>query len=494
MHEKFPPEPALNAGRLKGRNIMAQLWGGRFTKETDQRVKAFNDSLSFDIRLLPDDIAGSIAHAEMLGKVGVLTQEEADLIVEGLYGILEDSESGELPVTDAYEDVHSFVEANLINRIGETGKKLHTGRSRNDQVALDMRLYTRSRMEETGSLIVDLMEVLLKLMKEHTQTFMPGFTHLQKAQPVTLAHHLGAYFEMFGRDAGRIADAMVRMNECPLGAGALAGTTYPLDRSFTAEQLGFFGPTANSMDSVSDRDYLLEYLFDLSVIMMHLSRFSEEIILWNSNEYRFIELDDAFSTGSSIMPQKKNPDIAELVRGKTGRVYGDLMALLTVMKGLPLAYNKDMQEDKEGAFDAMDTANTCLELFTGMLETISFRKDVMEQSARRGFTNATDAADYLVGRGVPFRDAHGIIGRMVVECISRDISLEDLTLEEMKVFSPDFDQDIYEALSMKNCVDRRNTTGAPGAAAMEQEIAHAEEELAEYRELFIYTDEEDPEE
>ncbi|MBQ9644051.1 MAG: argininosuccinate lyase [Lachnospiraceae bacterium] len=473
---------------------MAQLWGGRFTKETDQRVKAFNDSLSFDIRLLPDDIAGSIAHAEMLGKVGVLTQEEADLIVEGLYGILEDSESGELPVTDAYEDVHSFVEANLINRIGETGKKLHTGRSRNDQVALDMRLYTRSRMEETGSLIVDLMEVLLKLMKEHTQTFMPGFTHLQKAQPVTLAHHLGAYFEMFGRDAGRIADAMVRMNECPLGAGALAGTTYPLDRSFTAEQLGFFGPTANSMDSVSDRDYLLEYLFDLSVIMMHLSRFSEEIILWNSNEYRFIELDDAFSTGSSIMPQKKNPDIAELVRGKTGRVYGDLMALLTVMKGLPLAYNKDMQEDKEGAFDAMDTANTCLELFTGMLETIYFRKDVMEQSARRGFTNATDAADYLVGRGVPFRDAHGIIGRMVVECISRDISLEDLTLEEMKAFSPDFDQDIYEALSMKNCVDRRNTTGAPGAAAMEQEMAHDEEELAEYRELFIYTDEDDPEE
>ena len=494
MHEKFPPEPALNAGRLKGRDIMAQLWGGRFTKETDQRVKAFNDTLSFDIRLLPDDIAGSIAHAEMLGKVGVLTQEEADLIVEGLYGILEDSESGELPVTDAYEDVHSFVEANLINRIGETGKKLHTGRSRNDQVALDMRLYTRSRMEETGSLIVDLMEVLLKLMKEHTQTFMPGFTHLQKAQPVTLAHHLGAYFEMFGRDAGRIADAMVRMNECPLGAGALAGTTYPLDRSFTAEQLGFFGPTANSMDSVSDRDYLLEYLFDLSVIMMHLSRFSEEIILWNSNEYRFIELDDAFSTGSSIMPQKKNPDIAELVRGKTGRVYGDLMALLTVMKGLPLAYNKDMQEDKEGAFDAMDTANTCLELFTGMLETIYFRKDVMEQSARRGFTNATDAADYLVGRGVPFRDAHGIIGRMVVECISRDISLEDLTLEEMKAFSPDFDQDIYEALSMKNCVDRRNTTGAPGAAAMEQEMAHDEEELAEYRELFIYTDEDDPEE
>ncbi|MBQ1289808.1 MAG: argininosuccinate lyase [Lachnospiraceae bacterium] len=479
---------------------MAQLWGGRFTKETDQRVKDFNDSLRFDIRLLQEDILGSMVHAGMLARVGVLTGEEADAIIEGLCQIGEDAENGKLDTSEGFEDVHSLVEANLIRRIGETGKKLHTGRSRNDQVALDMRLYTRRRMTETGQLVVRLLETLLSLMKEHTDTVMPGFTHLQKAQPVTLAHHLGAYFEMFRRDADRLTDGLARMNECPLGAGALAGTTYPLDREYTAEQLGFFGPTANSMDSVSDRDYLLEYLFDLSVIMMHLSRFSEEIILWNSDEYRFIELDDAFSTGSSIMPQKKNPDIAELVRGKTGRVYGELMALLTVMKGLPLAYNKDLQEDKEGAFDAMDTANTCLELFTDMLDTASFRKDVMERSAKRGFTNATDAADYLVRKGVPFRDAHGIIGRMVVECIGRGIGLEEMTLEEMQAFSPDFDRDIYEALSMKVCVDRRATTGAPGKAAMEEEIKHAEEVLAELTDLYDFedsddedSDEEDPE-
>ncbi|MBQ6363827.1 MAG: argininosuccinate lyase [Lachnospiraceae bacterium] len=479
---------------------MAQLWGGRFTKETDQRVKDFNDSLRFDIRLLQEDILGSMVHAGMLARVGVLTGEEADAIIEGLCQIGEDAENGKLDTSEGFEDVHSLVEANLIRRIGETGKKLHTGRSRNDQVALDMRLYTRRRMTETGQLVVRLLETLLSLMKEHTDTVMPGFTHLQKAQPVTLAHHLGAYFEMFRRDADRLTDGLARMNECPLGAGALAGTTYPLDREYTAEQLGFFGPTANSMDSVSDRDYLLEYLFDLSVIMMHLSRFSEEIILWNSDEYRFIELDDAFSTGSSIMPQKKNPDIAELVRGKTGRVYGELMALLTVMKGLPLAYNKDLQEDKEGAFDAMDTANTCLELFTDMLDTASFRKDVMERSAKRGFTNATDAADYLVRKGVPFRDAHGIIGRMVVECIGRGIGLEEMTLEEMQAFSPDFDRDIYKALSMKVCVDRRATTGAPGKAAMEEEIKHAEEVLAELTDLYDFedsddedSDEEDPE-
>ena len=479
---------------------MAQFWGGRFTKETDQRVKDFNDSLRFDIRLLQEDILGSMVHAGMLARVGVLTGEEADAIIEGLCQIGEDAENGKLDTSEGFEDVHSLVEANLIRRIGETGKKLHTGRSRNDQVALDMRLYTRRRMTETGQLVVRLLETLLSLMKEHTDTVMPGFTHLQKAQPVTLAHHLGAYFEMFRRDADRLTDGLARMNECPLGAGALAGTTYPLDREYTAEQLGFFGPTANSMDSVSDRDYLLEYLFDLSVIMMHLSRFSEEIILWNSDEYRFIELDDAFSTGSSIMPQKKNPDIAELVRGKTGRVYGELMALLTVMKGLPLAYNKDLQEDKEGAFDAMDTANTCLELFTDMLDTASFRKDVMERSAKRGFTNATDAADYLVRKGVPFRDAHGIIGRMVVECIGRGIGLEEMTLEEMQAFSPDFDRDIYKALSMKVCVDRRATTGAPGKAAMEEEIKHAEEVLAELTDLDDFedsddedSDEEDPE-
>ena len=393
---------------------MAQLWGGRFTKETDQLVYNFNASISFDKRFYAQDIKGSIAHVMMLAKQGILTDNEKEQIIAGLEGILSDVENGKLDISEKYEDIHSFVEATLIDRIGEPGKKLHTGRSRNDQVALDMKLYTRDEVHLLDSLVKELLHAILAIMEENTDTYMPGFTHLQKAQPITLAHHMGAYFEMFKRDHERLRDIYKRMNTCPLGSGALAGTTYPLDREYTASLLGFDGPTLNSMDGVSDRDYLLELLSALSIIMMHLSRFSEEVIIWNSNEYKFVEIDDAYSTGSSIMPQKKNPDIAELVRGKTGRVYGALNALLTTMKGIPLAYNKDMQEDKEWAFDAIDTAKGCLTLFTGMLRTMQFNKDRMKDSARHGFTNATDAADYLVNHGVAFRDAHGIVGQLVL--------------------------------------------------------------------------------
>ena len=387
-------------------------------------------------------------------------------------------ENGTLEITEEYEDIHSFVEANLIERIGDAGKKLHTGRSRNDQVALDMKLYVRDEIDELQGLVLKLMETVNRIMGENLETYMPGFTHLQKAQPVTLAHHLGAYYEMFFRDYSRLKDIRERMNTCPLGSGALAGTTYPLDREYTAKLLGFDGPTLNSMDSVSDRDYCIELLSALSTVMMHLSRFSEEIIIWNSNEYQFVEIDDAYSTGSSIMPQKKNPDIAELVRGKTGRVYGALISMLTTMKGLPLAYNKDMQEDKELSFDAIDTVKGCLALFTGMISTMTFRRDVMEESAKRGFTNATDAADYLVNHGVPFRDAHGIVGQLVLACIERGISLDELALEEYQKISPVFEEDIYDAISMKTCVDMRNTIGAPGKTAMEQVIRAEEEYLA----------------
>ena len=458
---------------------MAQLWGGRFTKETDKLVYNFNASISFDQKFYAQDIRGSIAHVTMLQKQGILTKEEKESIIEGLKGIQADVENGTLEITDEYEDIHSFVEANLIDRIGDAGKKLHTGRSRNDQVALDMRLYTRDEIEALDTLLKELLEVLLKLMKEHIETYMPGFTHLQKAQPVTLAHHLGAYFEMFKRDRLRMKDIRKRMNYCPLGAGALAGTTYPLDREYTAELLGFDGPTLNSMDSVSDRDYLIEMLSAMSTVMMHLSRFCEEVIIWNSNEYQCVEIDDAYSTASSIMPQKKNPDIAELVRGKTGRVYGALMSLLTTMKGIPLAYNKDMQEDKELVFDAIDTTKGCLALFTGMLRTMRFRKQRMEDSAKNGFTNATDAADYLVNHGVPFRDAHGIVGQLVLYCIDKNIALDDMSLEEYKAISPVFEEDIYEAISMKTCVEMRNTIGAPGKSAMEQAIALEEAYLKE---------------
>lgn len=450
---------------------MAQLWGGRFTKETDQLVYNFNASISFDQKFYAQDMRGSIAHVKMLAKQGILTEDERDQIIAGIEGILSDVERGVLEISDKYEDIHSFVEATLIDRIGEPGKKLHTGRSRNDQVALDMKLYTRDEIQVLDGLLKELLEVLLHIMEENTETFMPGFTHLQKAQPITLAHHMGAYFEMFRRDRSKLYDIYQRMNYCPLGSGALAGTTYPLDREYTAELLGFAGPTLNSMDSVADRDYVIELMSALSTIMMHLIRFSEEVIIWNSNEYQFVDIDDAYSTGSSIMPQKKNPDIAELVRGKTGRVYGALMSILTTMKGIPLAYNKDMQEDKELAFDAIDTAKGCLALFTGMLRTMKFRKENMENSAKNGFTNATDAADYLVNHGVAFRDAHGIVGQLVLYCLEKDIALDDMTLEEFKAISPVFEADIYEAISMETCVNKRMTIGAPGKEAMEKVIA-----------------------
>ena len=453
------------------RNNNMKLWGGRFTKETDKLVNNFNASISFDQKFYKQDIQGSIAHAKMLGAAGIISEEESTKIQDGLTSILADIESGKLEITDEYEDIHTFMEATLIERIGDAGKKLHTGRSRNDQVALDMRLYTRDEVKNIDDEVKALMEVILRIIKENVHTYMPGFTHLQKAQPVTVAHHFGAYFEMFKRDRSRLADIYKRMNYCPLGAGALAGTTYPLDREMTAELLDFYGPTLNSMDSVSDRDYLIEFLNALSTIMMHLSRFSEEICIWNSNEYKFIELDDAYSTGSSIMPQKKNPDIAELVRGKTGRVYGALISLLTTMKGIPLAYNKDMQEDKELSFDAIDTVKGCVSLFKGMIDTMKFNPARMEDSAKKGFTNATDAADYLVKKGVPFRDAHGIVGQLVLLCIDKGIALDDLSLDEYKKISPVFENDIYDAISLKTCVEKRLTLGAPGADVMNKVIA-----------------------
>ena len=449
---------------------MAQLWGGRFTKETDQLVYQFNASILFDQKFYKQDIEGSIAHVVMLHKQGILTKDEQDQIIKGLTGIREDIENGSLKITEEYEDIHSFIEANLTDRIGDAGKKLHTGRSRNDQVALDMRLYTRLQVLYVDELLKELLQTLNHIMEENLETYMPGFTHLQKAQPITLAHHMGAYFEMFKRDRSRLKDIYHRMNYCPLGAGALAGTTYPLDRAYTASLMGFEGPTMNSIDSVSDRDYVIEFLSALSTIMMHLSRFSEEVIIWNTNEYQFVEIDDAYSTGSSIMPQKKNPDIAELVRGKTGRVYGALMSILTTMKGLPLAYNKDMQEDKELTFDAIDTVKGCLALFNGMLATMKFNRERMEASAKGGFTNATDAADYLVGKGVPFRDAHGIVGQLVLYCIDHQKSLDDMTIEEYKAIDPVFEEDIYEAISLETCVNKRLTTGAPGKDVMMQVI------------------------
>ncbi len=447
-----------------------KLWGGRFTKETDQLVNDFNASISVDKRLYKQDIEGSVAHSKMLGKQGIISEKEMNDIVSGLTGIKNDIENGKLIIDSEYEDIHTFIEATLIGRIGEAGKKLHTGRSRNDQVALDTRMYIREQAGTTEDHIRLLQEVLFDIIVENTDTYMPGFTHLQKAQPVTVSHHFGAYFEMLIRDRSRLEDCKKRMNYCPLGAGALAGTTYPLDREYTAELLEFDGPTRNSMDSVSDRDFIIEYLNDLSIIMMHLSRFSEEICIWNSNEYNFIELDDAYSTGSSIMPQKKNPDIAELVRGKTGRVYGALVSLLTTMKALPLAYNKDMQEDKEIVFDALDTVNNCIILFAGMLKTMKFNRSVMERSAQMGFTNATDAADYLVKNGVAFRDAHGIIGQLVLYCIAENKALDDLSIEEFNRFSPVFKEDVYDAISLKTCVETRLTVGAPSPSSMEKTI------------------------
>jgi len=453
---------------------MAQLWGGRFTGSINELAWNFNASIGFDQRFLEVDVRGSKAHATMLARQGIITEAEKDDIIKGLDSIFSDVKDGKLVITDKYEDIHSFLEANLIERIGDAGKKVHTGRSRNDQVALDMRLYARDEVEQMADLLKNLLKTISGIMKDNLDTYMPGFTHLQKAQPVTLAHHFGAYYEMFKRDLLRMKDIYTRMNYCPLGAGALAGTTYPLDRKLTAELLDFYGPTLNSMDSVSDRDYLIEYLSALSTIMMHLSRLSEEIIIWNSNEYRFVEIDDAYSTGSSIMPQKKNPDIAELVRGKTGRVYGDLMSLLTTMKGIPLAYNKDMQEDKEAAFDAMDTVKNCVTLFTDMLGTLKFNKENMEMSASKGFTNATDAADYLVNKGMPFRDAHSVIGQLVLYCIDKGCAIDDLRLSELKRFSELFEEDIYDAISLKTCVEKRLTIGAPSKEAMKRVITENE--------------------
>ncbi len=447
-----------------------KLWGGRFTKETDDKVFAFNESLSFDQRFWKQDIEGSIGHTHGLVRAGILTEEEGDSIIKGLERIYDKFEDGSIDLSGGYEDIHSFIEAKLTEDIGEAGKKLHTGRSRNDQVALDMRMYVRDEIDDIDRELYKIIAVLVIIFEKNMDTYMPGFTHMQKAQPITLAHHIGAYIEMFIRDRGRMADIRRRMNFCPLGSGALAGTTYPIEREYTAELLEFYGPTLNSIDGVSDRDYIIELLSACSTIMMHLSRFAEEVITWNSNEYQFIELDDAYSTGSSIMPQKKNPDIAELVRGKTGRVYGELMAFLTTMKGLPLAYNKDMQEDKEGTFDAIDTTKTCLSLFTEMMRSAKFNKERMLESAKGGFINATDAADYLVGKGVAFRDAHGIVGELVLKAIELGVSLDALPLEEYKKISPVFDEDIFEAIDIETCVNRRKTIGAPGKEALEFEL------------------------
>jgi len=438
-----------------------KLWGGRFTKTTDAKTDHFHSSISFDQRLYKQDISGSMAHAKMLGKQGIISQEDAELIQQGLSEILEELEAGKIELDEAAEDIHMNIETLLTQRVGQAGKRLHTGRSRNDQVALDLRMYMKEEITAIRQLIIRLIQKLNQLAALHLDTIMPGYTHLQRAQPITLAHHLCAYIEMFKRDNERLADAYKRTDIMPLGSGALAATTYPLDREFVKEELGFASVTINSMDGVSDRDFCLEFLSAASIIMAHLSRFCEEIILWSSHEFKFIELDDSYSTGSSIMPQKKNPDMAELIRGKTGRVYGDLMGLLTVIKGLPLAYNKDMQEDKEAVFDAVDTVKTCLEVFTGMVATIKINSSSMAKAASGGFTNATDAADYLVKKGLPFREAHEILGKLVLYCIENQKDLNQLKLSEYKEASNVFEEDIYECISLENCVNTRNVVGGP---------------------------------
>lgn len=450
---------------------MGKLWGGRFTQSTDTFTDHFHSSIGFDSRMYEEDITGSMAHATMLGKQDIIPKADADLIVKTLGEILTDIKDGKISFDEKAEDIHMNIETILISRIGDVGKKLHTGRSRNDQVALDTRMYTKKEILFLQNLIKELVATLNHLAEQHTETILPGYTHLQRAQPVTLAHHLLAYIEMFKRDYDRLSDAYKRTNVLPLGSGALATTTYPLDRSFVAEQLGFAGICANSMDGVSDRDFCVEVISDLSILMMHLSRFCEEIILWSSHEFHFIELSDAYSTGSSIMPQKKNPDMAELIRGKTGRVYGHLMGILTVLKGLPLAYNKDMQEDKESLFDAIDTVKMCLPVFTAMLATMTVKKESMENAAKGGFTNATDAADWLVKQGVPFRDAHGIIGRLVLYCIAHNTNLDDLSLEEYQAISPVFNESIYDAISVKKCVEARNVFGGPSPSVTKAAIA-----------------------
>lgn len=448
-----------------------KLWAGRFAKETDSRVNDFNSSISFDARMYKEDIQGSIAHATMLGEQGILTKEETAAIIEGLGGILADIESGALPFDPEAEDIHMFIEAELTRRVGDAGKRLHTARSRNDQVALDIRLHLRNEIAAIRALIVELLTALEQQAQAHKSTILPGYTHLQRAQPITFGHHLLAYAQMLMRDDSRLADCAARMNECPLGSGALAGTTHPINRARTAELLGFDRPTANSLDGVADRDACIELLSAISLIMLHLSRFSEEIILWCSWEFKFIELDDAYATGSSIMPQKKNPDVAELVRGKTGRVYGDLMALLTAMKGLPLAYNKDMQEDKEAVFDAIDTVKLCLSTFAPMLATLRVLPQNMRRAASGGFINATDCADYLTKKGVPFRDAYKITGTLVAYCIEHGKTLEALTLDEFRAHSPLFEEDVFTAIALDTCVNGRVSQGGPGLSSVEAQLA-----------------------
>lgn len=444
-----------------------KLWGGRFEKGTDAAMDAFHSSIMFDSRMAEQDVMGSMAHTRMLAKQGIISQSDADQIVDGLSGILTDIKAGTITFRIDAEDIHMNIESLLIERIGEAGKRVHTGRSRNDQVALDMRLYMREAVQEIRKKLFALEEVLYTTAKNNINTIMPGYTHLQKAQPITLAHHIMAYFEMFRRDIGRLDDWSQRMNVSPLGSGALATSTYPIDRFYVAEELGFSGVCKNSLDAVSDRDFCIEFGSCASMIMMHLSRFCEELILWSSDEFRFVEMDDAYSTGSSIMPQKKNPDVAELIRGKTGRVYGDLMGLLTTMKALPLAYNKDMQEDKEMTFDALDTVSACLELFTRMFSTLRFKADRMRKGAAQGFTNATDAADYLVKKGLPFRSAHEVIGKLVLSCIEQNKAIEDLSLAELQKFSDLFDEDVFQAVSLDACVNDRNVFGGPSPDAIQ---------------------------
>ena len=454
-----------------------KLWGGRFGKATDALVDDFNSSIRFDARMYKQDILGSEAHAEMLGRCGVISKEDSALICKTLLEILDDIENGLVEFKIDAEDIHMNIETILIERIGDVGKRLHTGRSRNDQVALDIRMYLRDEIDSLLTMLSDTMKTILGLAEKHHNAIMPGYTHLQKAQPVTFGHHMLAYFEMMKRDCERLHDCRKRINVMPLGAGALAGTTYPLDRTFVAKKLGFDSVTHNSMDSVSDRDFVIELISCLSILMMHLSRFCEELILWSSNEFSFVEMDDAYSTGSSIMPQKKNPDVAELIRGKTGRVYGSLTTILTVMKSLPLAYNKDMQEDKEAVFDAVDTVKLCLPVFTNMLRTMTVREENLLSGAKGGFTNATDVADYLVKKGVPFRESHAVVGKMVAMAIKLGKSLDEFTLEEFHTCSPLIEEDIYDAISMQTCVDGRNLIGGTAPSCVKKEISAGYEYL-----------------
>ena len=460
-----------------------KLWGGRFKSGVNELVNTFNASISIDSRMYKEDILGSLAHVKMLGKQGIIPAKDSEKIVNGLNEILKRMENGVIHIDNSSEDIHSFIESTLTYYIGDEGKKLHTGRSRNDQVALDTKLYVKKYLIVVANELLNLQTVILNKAKENINTIMPGYTHMQKAQPITFAHHIMAYAEMLKRDYGRLLDCYERMNEMPLGSGALATSTYPIDRNFVSNELGFNKPTVNSIDSVSDRDYAIEALSALSLIMMHLSRFSEEVILWCTGEFNFVELDDAYSTGSSIMPQKKNPDVAELVRGKTGRVYGDLMTLLTVMKGIPLAYNKDMQEDKEALFDGLDTVLISIQTFTGMLDTMKIKKDVMKKAASGGFTNATDVADYLVKKGEAFRNAHEIVGKIVLYCIDENKTIDDLSLDEFKSFSPFFEEDVYKAIDLITCVEERSVMGGPSSSSVQSQISLLENFISEKMEV-----------